>query len=140
MTSPTNPDAPFLTEWLAARRATGPPPPPGASPPHRGSRRRAALVVPSLGLDRPDLAQRTVGVVGSKGKGTAVLYTAATLAAAGLRAGSVTGPGLRSGRDRIRINGTALSPAAYRQLGELVTKTLARLPPPADPAEYISPS
>ncbi|MDR0433331.1 MAG: hypothetical protein LBH48_08555, partial [Bifidobacteriaceae bacterium] len=39
-----------------------------------------------------------------------------------------------------RINGTALSPAAYRQLGELVTKTLARLPPPADPAEYISPS
>jgi dihydrofolate synthase/folylpolyglutamate synthase len=87
------------------------------------------------------MATRLAGVVGSKGKGTAVLYAAATLAAAGLRVGTITGPGLRSSRDRIRIDGTALAPEDYRALSRLAASAIEALPPQSRrPADYVSPS
>jgi dihydrofolate synthase/folylpolyglutamate synthase len=58
-----------------------------------------------------------VGVVGSKGKGTAAVYASATLAAAGLKVGTITSPGITSGRERIRIDGQAISPSDYQALG-----------------------
>ncbi|MDR1426264.1 MAG: hypothetical protein LBJ08_00675 [Bifidobacteriaceae bacterium] len=69
-----------------------------------------------------------------------MLYAAATLAAAGLRVGSIASPGLRSGRDRIRIDGAALSPADYRIAAQIAASALAELPPPASPADYVAPA
>ncbi|MFI0454416.1 hypothetical protein [Actinomadura sp. 6N118] len=68
-------------------------------------------------------------VVGSKGKGTAATYASACLAAAGLRVGTVTSPGLRSNRDRIRVNGQAVSEAEFASLAERLDRAIGSLPP-----------
>jgi dihydrofolate synthase/folylpolyglutamate synthase len=79
-------------------------------------------------------------VVGSKGKGTAATYASATLAAAGLRVGTLTSPGLRSNRERIRVDGTAIPVAAYLPLVERVTETLRRVAPELPDDGYLSPA
>ncbi|WP_225994223.1 folylpolyglutamate synthase/dihydrofolate synthase family protein [Actinomadura rudentiformis] len=68
-------------------------------------------------------------VVGSKGKGTAATYASACLAAAGLRVGTVTSPGLRGNRDRIRVNGQAVSEAEFASLAERLERAIGSLPP-----------
>ena len=55
-------------------------------------------------------------VTGSKGKGTIATYAAATLAAAGLRVGTVMSPSVLTNRERARVNGRALSAAEYAAL------------------------
>ncbi|MDL4819261.1 hypothetical protein [Actinomadura opuntiae] len=77
-------------------------------------------------------------VVGSKGKGTAATYASAFLVAAGLRVCTVTSPGLRTNRDRIRIDGRAVTEAELASLGRLLDGAMAELDPPAD--GYLSPS
>ncbi|RJL34557.1 hypothetical protein [Bailinhaonella thermotolerans] len=85
-------------------------------------------------LDLPDVPVLTV--VGSKGKGTAAAHATAALVAAGLTVVTVTSPGLRSDRERIRVNGTAI--AGLAGLGETLAAAIARLGPPRD--GYLSPS
>lgn len=106
----------------------------------RRSLSRARLFADELGLtaDRRRSIP-LIGVVGSKGKGTAALYAAATLAAAGLRVGSVTSPGLLANRDRFRIDGRALSPTRYRDLLSRVGQAKLRLPPVGADG-YLSPT
>jgi dihydrofolate synthase / folylpolyglutamate synthase len=70
-----------------------------------------------------------IGVVGSKGKGTIALYASAALAAAGHRVGTVMSPGVLANRDRIRVNGRALTEAQYRDLLDVVRQAKLRLPP-----------
>ena len=68
---------------------------------------RARLLVQTLGTD--DSERPVLTVVGSKGKGAAATYASAYLAAAGLRVVTVTSPELRNVRDRIRVDGRAVS-------------------------------
>ena len=77
-------------------------------------------------------------VVGSKGKGATATYASAWLAAAGRRVVTVTSPGLRRDTDRIRVDGTAISPADLAALGRRLREAARALPPPGP--GYLSPS
>ncbi|RFS83228.1 hypothetical protein D0T12_24080 [Actinomadura spongiicola] len=97
---------------------------------------RARALAAVLGVLGPDVPVLTV--VGSKGKGTTATYASAFLAAAGLRVCTVTSPGLRVDRDRIRVDGRAVSEAELAALGDILETGLAALPPPT--GGYLSPS
>jgi folylpolyglutamate synthase/dihydropteroate synthase len=107
------------------------------------SRNRAAAFARELELDLEGLRARaptTIIVAGSKGKGTAATYASATLAAAGLRVGTLTSPGLRSNRERIRVDGRAVSPTAYAALVARVGNALAAPGRPLPDDGYLSPT
>ena len=109
----------------------------------RRSIARAAAFAAHLGVDLDALRQRSgdvISIVGSKGKGTAATYASATLAAAGIRVGTITSPGLRSNRERIRVDGRAIDEVAYLELIDSVRAALDD--PPADLPDdgYLSPT
>ena len=109
----------------------------------RRSLRRARALAPHLGVDLDAWCahpERVVTVVGSKGKGTAATFASATLAASGLRVGTLTSPGLRSNRERIRIDGLAIPRRDYEALVGEVTATLARVSDLLPDDGYLSPS
>ncbi|MGW2311361.1 hypothetical protein [Actinomadura luteofluorescens] len=97
---------------------------------------RARALASALGLLAPGVPVLTV--VGSKGKGTAATYASAFLGAAGLRVCTVTSPGLRSNRDRIRVDGRAVSAEELASLADVLGEAVAALPPPS--GGYLSPS
>ncbi|MES9542954.1 hypothetical protein [Actinomadura sp. NPDC000600] len=97
---------------------------------------RARALARALGLLAPGVPVLTV--VGSKGKGTAATYASAFLGAAGLRVCTVTSPGLRSHRDRIRMDGRAVSPEELAFLADALDEAVTALPPPS--GGYLSPS
>ncbi|MGH2377101.1 MAG: bifunctional folylpolyglutamate synthase/dihydrofolate synthase, partial [Candidatus Limnocylindria bacterium] len=66
----------------------------------------------------PDLAMACVLVAGTKGKGSTAAFLASILAAAGVRAGLFTSPHLQSWRERIRVDGVAVRPAAFAEAVE----------------------
>ncbi|WP_214110061.1 hypothetical protein [Acrocarpospora catenulata] len=95
----------------------------------KGSRRsleRARHLLNLIGLPGADAPVLTV--VGSKGKGTTATYASAFLAATGARVVTVTSPGLRSNRERIRLNGAAISDTDLAPLGTRIAHALRRLP------------
>ena len=125
-------DQAFFTERLA-RRGGG----------QRRSLLRARALAPHLGvhLDRWCAhPERVVTVVGSKGKGTAATFASAALAGAGLRVGPLTSPGLRRNRERIRVDGLAVSRHDYQALVGEVSATLARVANLLPDDGYLSPS
>ncbi|MGP4029776.1 hypothetical protein [Actinomadura sp. 3N407] len=97
---------------------------------------RARALASALDVLAPDAPVLTV--VGSKGKGTAALYASAFLVAAGLRVCTVTSPGLRTERDRIRVDGRAVTEAELASLADALDDAAATLPPPSD--GYLSPA
>ncbi|QFG21081.1 hypothetical protein [Actinomadura sp. WMMB 499] len=117
-------DSVFFREWE------------GRAPGERRSLARAGALADALGVLPVDVPVLTV--VGSKGKGTAAVYASAYLAAAGLRVCTVTSPGLRSNRDRIRIDGRAVTPAELAALAGELERAIAGLP--AAPGGYLSPA
>jgi folylpolyglutamate synthase/dihydrofolate synthase len=119
-------DEPFFREWKA--RKSG----------ERRSLRRAQRVASALQLDQLPFPLLTV--VGSKGKATTATYASATLASAGLRVGTLTSPPIISNRERIRINGTAISPREYQNLSEHLLHILKMLSQDALDGGYLSPS
>lgn len=90
----------------------------------RRSRSRARAFATVLGIDLARPPAQVLTVVGSKGKGTAATCASATLAAAGLRVGTLTSPGVTSNRERLRIDGLAIARPAYVAL---VTEVADRL-------------
>ena len=78
----------------------------------------------------------SIAVVGSKGKGTTAAALSMTLANAGLRIVSITSPAFRTNRERIRLNGTAISLAEYEELSERLSELLPLLPS----GHYLSPT
>ncbi|GEM_PF-837360 len=105
-----------------------------------GSRRslsRACLFAEKAGVLGMSLPQVTV--VGSKGKGTAAIYASAVLQAAGLRTGTITSPGLRSNRERIRFEGEAIPAPDWEALLDFLENIRKKLPRHAS-HEYLSPS
>ncbi|WP_349666538.1 hypothetical protein [Actinomadura xylanilytica] len=118
-------DEVFFREWS------------GRGPGEGRSVRRARQLAAALDVLSPRAPVLTV--VGSKGKGTTATYASAVLSAAGLRVCTVTSPGYRSNRDRIRIDGEAVTEAELRSLGERLGQAMDALP--ADrPDGYLSPS
>ncbi|MCW2888892.1 MAG: hypothetical protein JWL58_5754 [Streptosporangiaceae bacterium] len=97
---------------------------------------RARALATEVGLLEPGVPVLTV--VGSKGKGTAATFASAYLAAAGLRVCTVTSPALRSDRERIRVDGRALSEREFRDVAGRLGRALDALPEPGD--GYLSPS
>jgi dihydrofolate synthase / folylpolyglutamate synthase len=119
-------DDPFFREWDAR---------------HPGDRRsldRARLLIARLGIQDAGLPLLTI--VGSKGKGTAAAYASAYLSAAGRRVLTITSPSYRSIRERIRVDGQAISTAAMRPLAEHVAGGIERLPERVAGEGYLAPS
>ena len=116
--------AAFYEEWRGRR------------PGERRSLRRAGRLAAALGVIDPGVPVLTV--VGSKGKGTAATYASAWIAAAGCRVLTVTSPGLRSDRERIRVDGAAVSADELARLGARI-RTAAG-PPPHERDGYLSPN
>lgn len=107
-------------------------------PGERRSLARASRLASALGLAVGDL--HPLVVVGSKGKGTTAAYAAATLRAAGLRVGLITSPGYRSHRERVRIDGEALSVDDFAALAAELSAALSALPERLPGAGYVSPT
>lgn len=101
---------------------------------------RAAAFLGQVGISDSLERTATLGVVGSKGKGTGAIYASATLSAADLTVGTITSPGLVSNRDRVRLNGQILSDGHYRAMLQRVIDTRASLPTPDAESGYLSPS
>lgn len=126
MTADRDPaDEPFFHEWNAYRSKS------------KRSLARARLFAEGLGLNFDSLPPAMV-VVGSKGKGTAVTYATVALYSADFRVGTISSPGFRSNRERIRLNGIALSHSAYDELSALVGQVVEGLPEVSD--GYLAPS
>ena len=101
---------------------------------------RAGDFAAALGVNLGSHPVPTLGVVGSKGKGTAAIYASAALAAHGLRVGTVTSPGLLANRDRIRINGQALPGSDYLRVIADIARAKKQLPPVGADRHYLSPT
>ncbi|MDR2382005.1 MAG: hypothetical protein LBE08_12730, partial [Bifidobacteriaceae bacterium] len=94
-----------------------------------------------LGLAGRARGRVLVGVVGSKGKGTAAIYASAVLAAGGLKVGTITGPGITSGIERIRINGESIPEADYAAIGRRIERFAgASAPGTTDLLRGVAPS
>jgi len=109
----------------------------------RRSLPRARALAPHLGVDLDGWRahpERVVTVVGSKGKGTAATFASAALAAGRLRVGTLTSPGLRSNRERIRVDGAAIARPDYEALVTRVASTLRRVSGSLPDDGYLSPS
>jgi len=95
-------------------------------------------MVAQLGISEP--RQPVLAVVGSKGKGTIATYASAYLVAAGKHVVTVTSPGLRGVRDRIRFDGRSVSDAELGRLGRRVCEAYRQLPEYRSGDGYLSPS
>lgn len=102
------------------------------------SKARARLLAERLFANTNVEAIPKIGVVGSKGKGTAALYASVALASASLNVGSIFSPGVISNRDRMVFNGEPLSEAEYVQALKEVGTIIKTLPPVTD--GYLGPS
>ena len=126
-------DEPFFREWLHGRAC-------GA----KRSKVRAQVFLEALLGSRYDDLMRTpvplVVAVGSKGKGTTAAYSSAALAAAGLRVGTVTSPGFRSHRERIRVDGQSITPTELAMLAMAIEETRERHGSDLPNDGYLSPT
>lgn len=104
------------------------------------SLQRTSALLDQLGYDPATCGHRIIGVVGSKGKGTASAYTSATLAGLGLKVGTVMSPGVLSNADRIRIDGQAIGPSARRWALERIHEARSRLPEASADSGYLAPT
>ena len=66
-------------------------------------------------LGHPERRFDAIHVVGTNGKGSTVLFAEALLEAEGVRTGSYLSPHLTSFRERIRVGGAEIEPAAYEE-------------------------
>jgi dihydrofolate synthase / folylpolyglutamate synthase len=66
-------------------------------------------------LGHPERGFDAIHVVGTNGKGSTVLFAEALLEAEGVRTGAYLSPHLTSFRERIRVGGAEIAPAAYEE-------------------------
>jgi folylpolyglutamate synthase/dihydropteroate synthase len=89
-------------------------------------------------LDLLDPSIPLLSVVGSKGKGTAATYAAATLTSAGIRTVLVTSPSFIDNTERIRVDGERVDDAAMDELGRRITEARSAVHGPD--TGYLSPT
>jgi dihydrofolate synthase/folylpolyglutamate synthase len=87
------------------------------------------------------LAQRReyAVVTGSKGKGSVTVFTSNLLKHLGHTVGTVTSPHLVSYRERIRVNGQAISPADFLRLVEYFAPSIDEIQGDLGEGQYLSP-
>lgn len=89
----------------------------------------------------PDAQEHlNIGVVGSKGKGTASAYATAALAGLGQRVGTVMSPGVLSNADRIRIDGAVVGEDARHRALVRIQQAKEQLPGPTVESGYLAPT
>ena len=120
-------DEPFFREWKTYHG------------PYARSRSRAKLFARELALDTSPTIP-VIGVVGSKGKGSAVAATTQYLMSLGYRVGTISSPPFLTNRERIRLNASPLSPRDYDSLADRVAAALTAMPPVADTGGYLAPT
>src|SRR4030043_709770 len=64
-------------------------------------------------MGNPQLAARTIHIAGTKGKGSVAAMTAQVLSSSGYKTGRYTAPHLHNLRERITIDGSLISEAAF---------------------------
>ena len=88
---------------------------------------RVDALLDLCGIDRARLAQRSIVVTGSNGKGSACAFLSRIGMAAGFRVGTFTSPHLLRINERFRIGGSDISDAAMSALGAEITQKIALL-------------
>lgn len=78
-------------------------------------------------MERPDRRMTVVLIAGTKGKGSTAAFLASILHTAGVRAGLFTSPHLQDFRERVRIDGAMLSPAAFDEAIAALRPLVSRL-------------
>ena len=100
--------------------------------------RRTRILLDLAGA--PDRRMFVVLVAGTKGKGSTAAMLASVLAASGVRAGLSTKPHLQSFRERIRVDGTAISQSELdsriEELRPIVNALRERLPRGGAPTTF----
>jgi dihydrofolate synthase/folylpolyglutamate synthase len=88
----------------------------------------------------PDRRLRIALVAGTKGKGSTCAWLASILGAAGIRCGLYSKPHLQSYRERIRVDGAAISPdefaAEVRIMRRLVRRLALKHPDAGEPTTF----
>lgn len=90
-------------------------------------------------LGRPDEGVPAVVITGSKGKGSVAALTFFLLRAAGYRVGLFTSPHLLNVRERIRVDGRAISEHDFVRLSNVVQKAALDVPEKPEAARYLGP-
>ncbi|WP_120004348.1 hypothetical protein [Nesterenkonia muleiensis] len=121
-------EAVIFSEWRALR--------------HTSSRslHRTAQLMRQLGYHPDQQEHVTLGIVGSKGKGTASAYASAALAGLGHRVGTVMSPGVLSNADRIRIDGAVVDEQVRRRVLLQIQEAKDQLPTPTAETGYLAPT
>lgn len=121
-------EAVIFSEWRSLRQHSS------------RSLERTALLMRQLGYRPQEQRHRIIGVVGSKGKGTASAYASAALAGLGLRTGTVMSPGVLSHADRIRIDGAEMDQQVRRRALLRIQRAKEQLPAPTAETGYLAPT
>jgi dihydrofolate synthase / folylpolyglutamate synthase len=79
-------------------------------------------------------------VTGSKGKGSVTVMTANILKHLGHRVGTLTSPHLIDYRERIRVDGVAISPEDFLRILDSLTPSIDRVIESLAPNQYLSPT
>lgn len=82
----------------------------------------------------------TITVTGSKGKGSTSIFCAAVLQGMGHTVGLMTSPSFLSVRERIRVNGQAISEAAFTGVIAELAPAIQRIDSELPPDQYLSPT
>ncbi|WP_146339362.1 hypothetical protein [Nesterenkonia sp. NBAIMH1] len=101
---------------------------------------RTAELMAALGHRPSELRFPVLGVVGSKGKGTAAAYASAALTGLGRRVGTVMSPGVLSNADRIRIDGRMVDEQTRRAALIRIEEARRRLPAADPDTGYLAPT
>jgi folylpolyglutamate synthase/dihydropteroate synthase len=117
-----------FSEWRALRRNT------------TRSLARMLDLMGQLDYSTEHLTHRTIGVVGSKGKGTATAYAAATAASRGVPVISVMSPGVLSNADRIRMDGVTVGEDLRRSALMEIQQARQQLPAATEDSGYLAPT
>ena len=91
-------------------------------------------------LGRPDSRFTPILVTGSKGKGSISLLTAKLLEALGYRVGLITSPHIVNFRERIRLNGKAISEADFVRWAEVLEIPAREIMAGLTGRQYLSPT
>ena len=120
-------DEPFFREWNAHHG------------PYTRSRSRAKIFARAISLDTSPSVP-VIGVVGSKGKGSAVAATTQYLMTLGYTVGTISSPPFLTNRERIRLNAKPLPESDYNALASRVSHALTLMPPVEDTGGYLAPT
>lgn len=101
---------------------------------------RMRQLMDQLGYDPQRCQHRVLGVVGSKGKGTAAAYASAAAASSGSRVVTVMSPGVLSNADRVRVDGQVAAEDLRREGLLEIAAARRLLCEPTEKSGYLAPT